>query len=314
MSLLVAIKGWDAAPWVEEFRARLPGRAIVLPGDGHDTALVAYAATWKHKPGSLAQYPGLQAIFSLGAGVDHVFADHALPNVPVVRVIDADLTGRMSEWVLLHVLMHHRQQRMYDWQQHERLWEDDSFQPAASAVRVGVMGLGVLGADAAGKLAMMGFDVAGWSRSAKQVAGTECFFGVAGLDAFLARTDILVCLLPLTADTRGILNAALLGKLARDGRLGGPILLNAGRGGLQVEADILAALNQGVLKAATLDVFEREPLPQDSPLWTHPAVTITPHNAAASEPEAIVAGIVRQIEALEQGGVMTGVVDRAAGY
>ena len=314
MSLLVAIKGWDAGPWVAEFQARLPGRNIVTPGDGHDPALVAYAATWKHKPGSLAQYPGLRAIFSLGAGVDHVFADQALPDVPVVRVIDADLTGRMSEWVLLHVLMHHRQQRMYDWQQHERLWEDDSFQPAAGAVRVGVMGLGVLGADAAGKLAMMGFDVAGWSRSAKQVAGVACFSGAAGRDAFLARTDILVCLLPLTPDTRGILDAGLIGKLARDGRLGGPVLLNAGRGGLQVEADILAALKEGVLKAATLDVFEREPLPQESPLWTHPAVTITPHNAAASEPEAIVTGIVRQIEALESGGAVAGVVDRAAGY
>ena len=313
MSLLVAIKGWDAAPWVEEFRARLPGRAIVLPGDGHDTALVAYAATWKHKPGSLAQYPGLQAIFSLGAGVDHVFADHALPNVPVVRVIDADLTGRMSEWVLLHVLMHHRQQRMYDWQQGERIWEDDRFQPAASAVRVGVMGLGVLGGDAARKLKMTGFDVAGWSRQQKTIEGIECFAGD-GRDAFLARTDILVCLLPLTPETRGILDAGLLARLARDGRLGGPILLNAGRGGLQVEADILAALNEGVLKAATLDVFEREPLPQDSPLWTHPAVTISPHNAAASEPEAIVAAIVRQIAALERGGVLTGVVDQGAGY
>ena len=313
MSMLVAIKDWDATPWVDEFRARLPGRRIVLPGDGHDPSGVHYAATWKHSPGSLLHYPGLRAIFSLGAGVDHVFADKNLPDVPVVRVVDADLTMRMSEWVLLHVLMHHRQQRMYDWQQGERIWEDDRFQPAASAVRVGVMGLGVLGGDAARKLKMTGFDVAGWSRQQKTIEGIECFAGD-GRDAFLARTDILVCLLPLTPETRGILDAGLLARLARDGRLGGPILLNAGRGGLQVEADILAALNEGVLKAATLDVFEREPLPQDSPLWTHPAVTISPHNAAASEPEAIVAAIVRQIAALERGGVLTGVVDQGAGY
>lgn len=313
MSMLVAIKDWDATPWVDEFRARLPGRRIVLPGDGHDPSGVHYAATWKHSPGSLLHYPGLRAIFSLGAGVDHVFADKNLPDVPVVRVVDADLTMRMSEWVLLHVLMHHRQQRMYDWQQGERIWEDDRFQPAASAVRVGVMGLGVLGGDAARKLKMTGFDVAGWSRQQKTIEGIECFAGD-GRDAFLARTDILVCLLPLTPETRGILDAGLLARLARDGRLGGPILLNAGRGGLQVEADILAALNEGVLKAATLDVFEREPLPQDSPLWTHPAVTISPHNAAASEPEAIVAAVVRQIAALERGGVLTGVVDQGAGY
>ena len=311
--MLVAIKGWDATPWVEEFAARLPGWKIVLPGDGHDPSSVHYAATWKHNPGSLLHYPGLRAIFSLGAGVDHVFADKSLPDVPVVRVVDADLTMRMSEWVLLHVLMHHRQQRMYDWQQGEHIWDDDRFQPAASAVRVGVMGLGVLGADAARKLKMVGFDVAGWSRQDKTIEGIECFSGD-GRDAFLARSDILVCLLPLTPETRGILDAGLLAKLARGGRLGGPILLNAGRGGLQVEADILAALDEGVLKAATLDVFEREPLPQDSPLWTHPAVTISPHNAAASEPEAIVAAVVRQIAALERGGVLTGVVDQGAGY
>ncbi len=314
MSLVVNVAGWDAEPWVETFGEMLPGREVATPENIRDPEKVLYAATWKHASGSLSHYPNLRAIFSLGAGVDHVFRDSALPHVPVVRVVDPDLRDRMSEWVLLHVLMHHRQQRMYDWQQGERIWEDDRFQPAARDVRVGLMGMGVLGSDAARKLAMMGFDVSGWSRTRKEVDSVLSYAGAEELDEFLAETDILVSLLPLTPDTRGILNASLFGKLARDGRLGGPILINAGRGGLQNEADILDALDEGVLKAVTLDVFATEPLPQDSPLWHHPRVTVTPHNAAISEVEAIARFVVNNIEALERGEALTGVVDPARQY
>ena len=314
MTLAVAIKGWEAEPWAEEFRAQLQGREVVLMEDIFDPSSVTYAAVWKHEAGALAQFSNLKVIFSLGAGVDHVFLDPELPDVPVVRVVDPDLTQRMSEWVLLHTLIHHRQQRMYDYQQSEAIWADDRFQPAAHSVRVGIMGLGELGADAARKLAMVGFDVAGWARSPKQLPGITCFSGLGSLSAFLARTDILVCLLPLTPQTQGMLNAPLLRQLARDGRLGGSILLNAGRGGLQVEADILQCLEEGSLKAATLDVFETEPLPRQSPLWQHPAVTVTPHNAAASEPQAIVSSIARQIAAFEAGQPMAGVVGRHQGY
>ncbi len=164
-----------------------------------------------------------------------------------------------------------RQQPRYDRQQREKLWDDDRHQPAARSVRVGIMGLGELGQDAARKLQVMGFDVAGWSRSPKAVEGLATFAGSDGMIDFLARTDILVSLLPLTPDTRGLIDAKLLAGLAQGGRLGGPFLINAGRGGLQVEADILAALEAGTLKGATLDVFETEPLPTESPLWSHPA-------------------------------------------
>ena len=146
MSLLLAIEGWEVEPWREMFAQLLPGRAIVTPQTCTDAEAVRYVATWKHKPGTLTLYRNLQAIFSLGAGVDHVFADKQLPDVPVVRVVDPDLRDRMSEWVVLHTLLHHRQQRMYDWQQAEKLFDDDRFQPAAKDVRVGIMGLGVLGA------------------------------------------------------------------------------------------------------------------------------------------------------------------------
>ena len=312
--LLVSMEGWDSAPWVDRFATLLPGRMIVTPQNSFNPDDVTYAATWKHEPGSLSAYKNLKVIFSLGAGVDHVFRDTLLPNVPVVRIVDEDLRDRMSEWVVLHTLLHHRQQRMYEWQQFEKIWEDDRFQPAAREVRVGIMGLGVLGKDAALKLKAIGFDVAGWSRSVKHIAGIDCFSGTAGLDTFLARTDILVSLLPLTAETKGILNRSLFEKLASDGRLGGPVLINAGRGGSQNEADIVACLDNGTLKAVTLDVFEVEPLPEESPLWHHPRVTLTPHNSAISEPAALAAYIVRQIEGFEAGKPLENVVDPTRGY
>jgi glyoxylate/hydroxypyruvate reductase A len=314
MSLLVAMTGWHVEDWRARFRAELPDMPIVILGEPFDRRAVHYVASWKHPPGSLAGLPNLAAIFSLGAGVDHLMTDDRLPDVPIARVVDPDLTTRMSEYVVLHCLAFLRQQRRYDAQQRTASWEDDRNQPAARSVRVGVMGLGELGLDAVRKLQVMGFDVAGWSRSPKTIDGLETFAGADGMAAFLARTDILVCLLPLTPDTRGIIDAKLLAGLAQGGRLGGPSLINAGRGGLQVEADILAALEAGTLKGATLDVFETEPLPTDSALWSHPAVTVTPHNAAMSEPEAIVTLIAAQIRRLEAGEALEHVVDPKRGY
>ena len=314
MTLLVAITGWDTAPWLDRFRRVLPDRPVVATGDAFDPASVLYAASWKHTPATFTGLPNLRAIFSLGAGVDHLIGDATLPAVPILRVVDPDLTNRMSEYVVMQCLMHLRRHFAYAAQQREGRWFDERDQPAARDVRVGILGTGVLGADAARKLALMGFDVAGWSRSPKRLDGIRTFAGEAELDAFLGRTDILVCLLPLTPATRGILDRRLFGRLARDGRLGGPILVNAGRGGLQVEADILAALEDGTLLFASLDVFATEPLPAASPLWHHPKVSITPHNAANSDPEAIAAAIAAQIRRHEAGQALENEVDRATGY
>jgi glyoxylate/hydroxypyruvate reductase len=314
MNLLVAMKEWDTSHWVARFAGLLPDRKIVTLDEPFDRRDVHYVASWKHPPGSLAGLPNLAAIFSLGAGVDHLMSDPRLPEAPIVRVVDADLTERMSEYVVLHCLMHLRQTQRYAAQQRQRLWLDDRDQPGAREVRVGIMGLGVLGGDAARKLKAIGSDVAGWSRSERALEGIATFAGEDGLAPFLARTDILVSLLPLTEATRGILDKQLFAKLARNGRLGGPVLINAGRGGLQVEVDIVAALDDGTLKGATLDVFETEPLPADSPLWTHPAVTITPHNAAISEANAICARIADQIRRFEAGEPLDNLVDRDLGY
>jgi glyoxylate/hydroxypyruvate reductase A len=268
----------------------------------------------RHPPGSLANLPNLEVIFSLGAGVDHLFDDTALPDRRIVRVVDPDLTDRMSEWVVMHALAHLRQLRRYERQQRDRIWADDDDQPKAGDINVGVLGLGVLGKDAAAKLNTLGFKVAGWSASEKSLPGVACFSGADGLKRLLAMSDMLVVLLPLTDATRGLINAALIAQLRQGGRLGGPILINAGRGGLQVEADILAALDSGRLKGASLDVFEREPLPAESRLWAHAAVYVSPHNAAVSTPGATAAFVARQIEALERGEPLTNLVDRRRGY
>jgi glyoxylate/hydroxypyruvate reductase len=314
MTLLVAIRGWHEPDWIDRFRRLMPGRTVLSAREPYDAAAVRYVACWKHVPGSLSALPNVKALFSLGAGVDHLVGDPALPDAPIVRMVDPDLRRRMTEWVVWQCLDWLRQGKTYRAQQAAAAWIDDRDQPAAGDVRVGVMGLGVLGADAAEKLRLIGFDVAGWSRSPKTLDGIPAFHGDDGLTPFLARTDILVVLLPLTDDTRGFLNAALFAGLAQGGRIGGPVLINAGRGGLQFEADILAALNAGVLKGASLDVFETEPLPPTSPFWRHPAVIVTPHNSAMSHPDAIAGQIARQIAAFEAGRPLENVVDRWRGY
>ena len=314
MSILLAVSGWDPEAWRARLIRVLPRHPVAILGESFDRGAIRYALSWRHPPGSLSNLPGLRAIFSLGAGVDHLFADPALPDRPIVRIVDPDLRDRMSEWVVMQALIHLRQLRRYERQQRERLWKDDPAQPRAAEVNVGVLGLGVMGMDAAMKLMGLGFPVAGWSRTPKSAPGMECFSGPEGLEALLAWADILVVLLPLTKETRGILSASLFARLKQGGRLGGPALINAGRGGLQVEADILAALDSGLLKGASLDVFEREPLPADSRLWTHPAVYVSPHNAAISAPQAIAVAIARQIEAFERGAPLQDVIDRTRGY
>jgi glyoxylate/hydroxypyruvate reductase A len=318
MTLLIVVQGaggnWSAEPWRQRFSARLKSVPVALwPTDKPAPESVRYVAVWKPPQGLLQTFPNLEVIFNLGAGVDALLADSTLPTAPLVRVANDDLTKRMTEYVVLHVLMHHRHQHRLNAAQQKKIW-DTPDQRAASALRVGIMGLGELGRDSADVLVRLGFQVAGWSRSKREVPGVQCFAGLDQLSAFLARTDILVVLVPLTAETKGILNASLFKQLARDGVRGAPVVINAGRGGLQVEDDIVAALNDGTLGAVTLDVFNTEPLPPEHPLWSHPKATITPHNAADSDPEAISDYVVAQIEAYERGAPLQNVVDRDRGY
>jgi glyoxylate/hydroxypyruvate reductase A len=313
-AILVAVEGPQAGDWLAALRAHAKGRPLRVWPDAIGAASdIAYACVWLPPAGLLAKFPNLRAIINLGAGVDRLLADPTLPAVPIARVAHADLTMRVTEYVVLHVLIRHRRQRLYDAQQRQRLWRVHD-QPAASEVAVGVMGLGVIGSEAASALARLGFRVAGWARTKKSIPGIEPFHGKAELDDFLARTEILVCLLPQTPQTEGLLDLALFRKLKRDGPAGGAFLINAARGGLQVDADIIAALEEGSLAGAILDVFPHEPLPPDSPLWTHPGVTITPHNAGDISPRLFAPQVLAQIERCERGLPLMNAIDRMRGY
>ena len=306
--------GWPAARWKEQFDAVCPGRRVVqIPGANLDPAEVHYAVVWTPAPGDLKAFSNLRVIFNLGAGVDALMMDESLPNVPLVRVAIPDLTGRMTEYVVLHVLMHHRQELYLRQSQRDKRWAP-RLQWPATAITVGIMGLGALGSSAADVLRRVGFRVVGWSRGPRTIDGVECFHGAAQIDAFLRQTNILVCLLPLTPDTRGILNRDVFTRLNRDSPLGAPVLINAGRGGLQNETDILACLDDGTLGATSLDVFTQEPLPADSPFWTHLKVVLTPHNAGATDPILVSKYVADQIIQFEAGGALENVVDRARGY
>lgn len=314
MTLLIIVTGSPTDPIANAFSTLTPQRPVeVWPDSPSAPEDIRYILAWNAPIGIFKQFPNLEVLFSFGAGIDHLMRDPDLPPCPIVRYVAADMTERMTEYVVLHVLMHHRRVLDYQDLQRQKIWEELP-QPAASEVRVGILGLGVLGQHAAKKLAMLGFQTAGWSRSEKQLDGTKCFVGEAELNAFLARTDILVCLLPHTKDTEGFINRTLLGKLARDGAGPGPVLINAGRGPIQVEVDILAALDAGELHAATLDVFETEPLTATSPFWSHPRVLVTPHNAAVTDPLTVARYVLGQIARHERGEPLENVVDLGRGY
>ncbi|MBX5040731.1 glyoxylate/hydroxypyruvate reductase A [Rhizobium lentis] len=277
-----------------------------------DLGDVEYALLWKPDADLFQRAPNLKVIFSGGAGVDHIIGMGGLPEIPIVRFVDRNLTTRMSEWVVMQCLMHLRGQYAHDTHQRGREWAK-FIAPEAAEVTVGVMGLGILGQDAVAKLKVMGFNVIGWSRTRKEIGGVETF-DASELDSFLARTDILVGLLPLTPETTGFYDIGLFKKLRRGGALGQPVFINAGRGRSQVETDIVSAVREGTLGGASLDVFEVEPLASDNPLWDLENVFITPHDAAVSEENALFRHVEKQIARFERGEPLQFVVDRAAGY
>ena len=270
---------------------------------------IRYALAWRQPPGSLARLPNLKAILVLGAGVDSVLDDPGLPaNVPVARLVDAGLAGPMAQYALYAVL--HFQRRMSDYFEQQRavIWQPRD-ELLARNWTVGVAGLGVIGATVAQRIAAQGYPVLGWSRSGKSVAGVEVYAGATGFDLLLARTRVLVNVLPLTSQTRGILNSRTFAAMPR-----GSYVVNIGRGGHVVDADLITALDSGWLAGAMLDVFDQEPLPGAHPFWRHPKIIVTPHVAAptlASESES---QVIENIRRLEGGEAPLGLVDRVKGY
>ena len=296
-------------PWREALALELPEMEFRIWPDVGEPARVTYALVWRPQFGVLAGLPNLKAILTLGAGVDHVLLDPDLPaGIPIVRMVDAGLAAQMSEYALYGVLHFHRSMQQYADQQRRGLWRQVPAVPAQERT-IGIMGLGVLGGDFARKLVGLGFNVLGWSRTPKSLPGVTTFHGRAALAEFLGRTEILANFLPLTPDTAGILGASTFGQLPR-----GACIINIARGAHLDERDLLAALDDGRLGGAMLDVFQREPLPPEHPFWHHPRAVITPHVAAQAIAELMVAQVVDSIRRIERGEQAPGLVDPGRGY
>ena len=309
MALLFRSSLDSEARWRQQIAWLMPELEIrVWPQVGNRTD-IDYALVWQPEPGLLASLPNLKLILSLGAGVDHILGDPQLPrDVPIVRLVDPYMTDAMSEYVVLQVLRLHRQDLDYRAQQEAGIWRELAQKNAAER-RIGILGAGALGQDAGRKLRGLGFDIALWSRSAKIVDGLASGAGAAGLPALLRRSEILVCLLPLTAETEGILNTSTFALLPK-----GAALINAARGGHLIEEDLLAALASGQLSAAVLDVFREEPLRAGHPFWRHPRIVMTPHVAAATHPPTAAPIILDNIRRFEEGRPLLNRVNPARGY
>lgn len=310
MAILFSSTGDNADDWRAALARHLPGEALRVWPDIGRREEIEFAIVWQPQPGLLASLPNLRAILSLGAGIDHLTRDATLPkHVPLIRLIDPSLTSQMSEYVVMNVLRHHRHAADYARFQAEGRWHPILPAPDTTQTRVGLMGLGVLGRASAESLRPFGFTLSAWTRARRDLAGVDCFHGTAGLRLFLGGCDILVCLLPLTAETRGILNARHIAALPR-----GAALINAARGGHVVTGDLLTALDSGQLSGATLDVTDPEPLPFDHPLWRHPKVVITPHVASLTLPDTAAAIMADTMIRLRAGKPVEGLVHLDRGY
>ena len=302
MKILFASTAEKPEVWLPLLKQALPEDQIVVsPAKDVDVALVATPPA-----GTFQKIGRPKLIQSLWMGVEKLVADPTLPRgVPLARTVDPGMVAAMSEMVLAHVLDWHRHLFLYRYHQQHATWRQLD-QKLASDRTVGLLGLGELGSDVARKLVALGFKVVGYSRRPKQIEGVR---RITDLQLFLEQTEALVCLLPLTPQTRGILDGENLRRLRQGG-----CVINVARGAHLVAADLIAALDSGHLARAYLDVFEREPLPPDDPLWRHPAVTVTPHVAALTDPRTAVPKIAENIERVRRGETPLDLVDREAGY
>lgn len=295
--------------WLPALRRVVPEVEWRVAPDLGDITEIEAALVWRPPPGWLAALPNLKLILSQGAGVDHILVDPLLPrHVPIIRLIDPYMSRSMVEYITFQVLRLHLREPEFRRQQAVRIWRQ-LVPPSASHRRVGILGLGELGAACAAALIGLGFQVAGWSRTPKALPGVLSYSGPAEYSAFLARSEILVCLVPLTDETRGILGQATFDQLPM-----GAGLINAGRGGHLVEADLLAALTSGRIGDAVLDVFGTEPLPEEHGFWTHPRIVVTPHVAALTNPETAAEVIGANLRRLAAGDAFADRIDPEIGY
>ncbi|MGQ3354837.1 MAG: 2-hydroxyacid dehydrogenase [Phreatobacter sp.] len=308
MSILYKANPVRGAEWARHFAALAPDVPFHVWPDLPDPASVRHLATWVPPDDIAGTFPNLELVFSVGAGVDQFDFAKVPAHVPLVRMLEPHIAESMVEYVSLAVLALHRDLPRFLDQQRREVWKEIQI-TAAARRRVGVMGLGRLGQGVLERLKVFGFPLAGWNRSPRQIAGVDCYTGADALADFLARTDILVCLLPLTPETRGILDARLFAALPT-----GAMLVNVGRGGHLVQDDLLAALDGGHLAAAMLDVADPEPLPAGHPFWQHEKIILTPHIASMTHPETAVRFVLDTIARHRRGEPLPGLVDRSRGY
>jgi glyoxylate/hydroxypyruvate reductase A len=286
------------------FDAVLMGRDSFAPED------IRYVAGFRPQPGFLKTLPNLKAVFSLGAGVDGFLRDPEFPgHLPLVRFVDPTLMHEMAQFVTMHVLIAHRSQRFFDTMQRESKWQQRMLAKPSRDTRIGILGLGDIGATIAESLLPFDFQLLGWSRSRKSVPNVKSFAGKDEMPQFLAQCDYVVCVLPLTDDTRGIMNADFFAHLPKDA-----FVINVARGGHLIEEDLIAALDSGHLSGAVLDVFQTEPLPADSPIWRHPKITATPHIAGITDPKMALAYVADCVARCEEGRPLENIVDLGKGY
>jgi glyoxylate/hydroxypyruvate reductase A len=296
--------------WIDALQAAMPSEKVVAfeDLDAAERAACEIAIVANPRIEDVLSMPKLKWVHSVWAGVERLVADLSADDVRIVRLVDPQLARTMAEAVLAWTLYLHRDMPRYARQQAAREWlEHEYVRPELKTVSL--LGLGALGAAAAAKLLQAGFNVCGWSRSRKAITGVDCRAGDAELAPMLARTDILVCLLPLTADTRGLLGSDALGALRR-----GAALVNFGRGAIVDDASLRSALDDDRLSHAVLDVFDREPLPAGAWQWSHPKVTVLPHVSAPTDPSTASAIVAANVRRYRESGVIPASVDRAAGY
>jgi glyoxylate/hydroxypyruvate reductase A len=309
MTLLIIAPELEVEMFADELKRLDPDLDIRLWPQFGNADTVEFVLTWHHPLGEFNQFKNLKCIASLGAGIDHILRDPDLPHgIPITRVVQSSMSQFMSEYVILSVLHYCRQFDIYKNDLAAKRWQP-SIPLLARDIGIGIMGMGQLGADAARKLTQLEFKVAGWSQTLKNIDGVKSFAGDHTLDDFLCRTHILVCLLPLTPSTRGILNRRTFEKLPA-----GAYLINVARGAHLIEEDLLTALESGHLAGACLDVFQTEPLPADHPFWDHPNIMITPHISSITDPLAVMPQILKNYERMKSGKSFKHVVDRERGY
>jgi glyoxylate/hydroxypyruvate reductase A len=308
MSVLYRSDAPRAQAWSNYFADRAPDLDFRVWPDAGNLADIEYLIAWQVPPDFLAALPNLRVLFSSGAGIDHVDLSAIPEHVPLVRMVEPGIIDGMVEYVSLAVLALHRDWFDYVAANAARIWNPLEVPPASSR-RIGVMGMGVLGQAVLDRLRTYGFQLRGWNRSFREMAGVECFTGADQLESFLAGCDVLVCLLPLTPATSGILDRKTFAALPA-----GAALINVGRGQHLVEADLLAALETGHLSRAILDVTDPEPLAADHPFWAHPRVFITPHVASMTQPETAASILLENLRRHQRGEPLLDVVDRTRGY